>query len=111
MVRPRLQFVGSRAQLAAHLPTCRFESVKGLLADSDARLAALTQSLETKDQVRCGPLAGPGWRAGHRNTAYRGVAATSGAWQEIEFLKAMLAKLSERVERNERLFEQRIGSF
>jgi hypothetical protein len=45
-----VQFIGSSADLDAHLTTCQYESVKGVLAENDARIMTLMQSLEARDQ-------------------------------------------------------------
>lgn len=70
------KFVGTRAGVDEHVRDCRFESIKGLLAENDQRIEKLTQALEARDQ-------------------------------EIAFLRAMLVKISEKVERMEGTLEQR----
>eukprot|EP00047_Mylnosiga_fluctuans_P004167 m.233044 g.233044 ORF g.233044 m.233044 type:complete len:697 (+) comp12450_c0_seq1:87-2177(+) len=72
-------FVGTRADVDEHVRECRFESIKGILAENDQRIDRLTQALDAKEQ-------------------------------EIGFLRAMLAKLSERVERMEGGFEMRFDA-
>jgi uncharacterized coiled-coil protein SlyX len=42
--------VGSKAALDAHLPECQYESVKGILADNEARIEALACDLAARDQ-------------------------------------------------------------
>ena len=45
------QFVGTRAALEEHLRDCRYESVKGLLAEHDQRVDRLAQTVDAKEQV------------------------------------------------------------
>eukprot|EP00039_Didymoeca_costata_P029354 m.24312 g.24312 ORF g.24312 m.24312 type:complete len:699 (-) comp7595_c0_seq1:214-2310(-) len=77
--RQGCNFCGTKPDMEAHITTCKFESVKGLLLASDTRIETLSQGLENKDQ-------------------------------EIEFLKSMLAKLSERVSTIESVTRDRLDS-
>jgi E3 ubiquitin-protein ligase TRAF7 len=42
-------FLGTQSQLAEHLESCKYELVKGLLAESDAKIQHLADALERRD--------------------------------------------------------------
>lgn len=87
------QFSGSVTAVEEHVKSCKYESIKGILLQSDATISSLKADIASKDQVT--RLSVSPKRLSTR--------------QEIGFLRSMLAKLSERVSQMESKFEQRIG--
>nr|XP_006823995.1 PREDICTED: E3 ubiquitin-protein ligase TRAF7-like [Saccoglossus kowalevskii] len=71
------QFVGTEQELHAHLTSCRYESMKEFLQNTEDKVAELQMNMEKKDQ-------------------------------EIGFLRSMLGKLSERVDRHEKSMEVKL---
>mmetsp|Transcript_13198 Transcript_13198/g.39721 ORF Transcript_13198/g.39721 Transcript_13198/m.39721 type:complete len:612 (-) Transcript_13198:116-1951(-) len=73
------KFLGTQDGLAEHLKDCKYELVKGLLAESDAKIQHLSDAVESRDQ-------------------------------DIEFLKAVVGRLSERVDDLESLIKTHIDA-